>query len=47
MMAAGNIRYEVAEKVRGIAPGGIGAMHLLARKLGLIEGIDRHATSTS
>ncbi len=41
-MAAANIRYEVAEKVRGIAPGGIGAMHLLARKLGLIEGIDRH-----
>ena len=42
MLAAANIRYEIAEKVRGIAPGGIGAMHLLARKLGLIEGIDRH-----
>ena len=42
MMAAANIRYELAERVRGIAPGGIGAMHLLARKLGLIDDIDRH-----
>jgi hypothetical protein len=41
MMAASNIRYEIAEKVRGIAPGGIGAIHLLARKLGLIDDIDR------
>jgi hypothetical protein len=42
MMAAATIRYELAEKVRGIAPGGIGAIHLLARKLGLIDDIDRH-----
>jgi len=41
MMAASNIHYELAERVRGIAPGGIGAIHLLARGLGLIEGIDR------
>jgi Transposase DDE domain group 1 len=41
MMAAANIRYEIAERVRGIAPGGIGAIHLLARKLGLIHDIDR------
>ena len=41
MMAASNIHYEIAEKVRGIAPGGIGAIHLLARKLGLIDDIDR------
>jgi hypothetical protein len=41
MMAASNIHYEIAEKVRGIAPGGIGAIHLLARKTGLIEDIDR------
>jgi hypothetical protein len=41
MMAASNIRYEIAERVRGIAPGGIGAMHLLARKLGLVDDIDR------
>ncbi|MEJ7639376.1 MAG: IS1380 family transposase, partial [Singulisphaera sp.] len=41
MMAASNIHYEVAERVRGIAPGGIGAIHLLARKLGLVDDIDR------
>ena len=41
MMAASNIHYEIAERTRAIAPGGIGAIHLLARKIGLIEGIDR------
>ncbi|MBV8678763.1 MAG: IS1380 family transposase [Planctomycetaceae bacterium] len=41
MMTASNIHYEIAEKVRAIAPGGIGAMHLLARKLGLVNGIDQ------
>jgi hypothetical protein len=41
MMAASNIHYEIAEKVRAIAPGGIGAIHLLARKLGLLDDIDR------
>jgi hypothetical protein len=41
MMTASNIHYEIAEKVRGIAPGGIGAIHLLARKIGLIRDIDR------
>jgi hypothetical protein len=40
MMAASNIHYEIAEKVRGIAPGGIGAIHLLSRKLGLVHDID-------
>jgi Transposase DDE domain group 1 len=40
MMAAANIHYEIAERVRGIAPGGIGAIHLLARKIGLIQEID-------
>jgi len=40
MMAASNIHYEIAEKVRGIAPGGIGAIHLLAQKLGLVHDID-------
>ena len=28
MMAASNIHYEIAEKARAIAPGGIGAIHL-------------------
>jgi len=41
MFTAGNIHYELADKVRGLAPGGIGAMHLLARQTGLVEAIDR------
>jgi hypothetical protein len=41
MMTASNIHYEVADRTRAIAPGGIGAIHLLARKIGLIEDIDR------
>ena len=41
MMAASNIRYEIAERVRGLAPGGIGVIHLLARKLGLVDAIDQ------
>ena len=40
MMTASNIHYEMSEKVRGIAPGGIGALHLLARKVGLIQDLD-------
>jgi hypothetical protein len=40
MMAASNIHYELADKTRAIAAGGIGAIHLLARKIGLIHGID-------
>src|SRR5512143_4319802 len=40
MMTASNIHYEMSDKVRGIAPGGIGALHLLARKVGLIQDLD-------
>lgn len=40
MLAAGNIHYEVADRDRAIGHGGIGAIHLLARKVGLIEAID-------
>ena len=43
MMAASNIHYEIAEKVRAIAPGGIGAIHLLARS----SGWSRTSTRTS
>jgi hypothetical protein len=42
VFAASNIQYEIADRVHGIAYGGIGAMHLLARRLGLIEAIDRN-----
>jgi hypothetical protein len=41
MFAASNIRYELADRTRGLGPGGIGGMHLLARRVGLIEAIDR------
>ena len=41
MLAASNIHYEVARRSRGLGCGGIGAMHLLARRTGLIEAIDR------
>ena len=42
MMTSSNIHYQIAEKVRGIAPGGIGAVHLLAQKLGLVRDIDEN-----
>jgi hypothetical protein len=41
MLGASNIHYELADKARGLGPGGIGAMHLLARRTGLIEAIDQ------
>jgi hypothetical protein len=41
MLSASNIQYEIAERIHGIAYGGIGAFHLLARRLGLIEAIDQ------
>lgn len=37
---ASNIHYEIADRARGLAHGGIGAMHALARRLGLIDAID-------
>jgi hypothetical protein len=40
VFTASNIHYEVAAGARAIAPGGIGAMQLLVRKLGLAEAID-------
>ena len=41
MMTARNIQYEVADRARGLSCGGIGAMHLLARRTGLLGAIDR------
>ncbi len=41
MFRARNIDYEIAVRARGMAHGGIGAMHLLARRIGLIDAIDR------
>ncbi len=42
VLSASNIQYEIAGRTRGIAAGGIGAVHLLARKFGLIKEIDDH-----
>jgi len=41
-MTASNIHYEIADRTRATANGGVGAMHLLVRKLGLDQAIDRH-----
>ena len=41
MFSARNIWYDLADKTRGLSCGGIGAMHLLARRCGLIDAIDR------
>jgi hypothetical protein len=42
MLWASNIHYELAERARGLACGGIGAVHLLARHIGLIQAIDQN-----
>ena len=41
MMAASNIHYEMAEKGRAINCGGLGAVHLMVKKLGLPKEIDQ------
>jgi len=41
ILTASNIHYDISDRIRGIAHGGIGTFHLLARKLGLIERIDK------
>jgi hypothetical protein len=42
IMTASNIHYEIADRTRATAHGGIGAIHLLVRKLQLDQAIDRH-----
>ena len=42
MFTASNIHYDIAERTRGLAHGGIGVMHALAKRLGLIDAIDDH-----
>jgi hypothetical protein len=41
VFSASNIHYEGGSRQRGTACGGIGGMHLLARRIGLIDAIDR------
>jgi hypothetical protein len=40
MFTARNIHYEIGDRSHGLAYGGIGAIHALARQLGLIDAID-------
>jgi hypothetical protein len=42
MMTASNIHYELSDRTRAIAPGGIGAIHLMAGKIGLIDDLDEN-----
>ena len=41
IMTATNIQYEVAEKTQATAHGGIGAIHLMVKKLGLDQAINK------
>jgi len=41
MLTASNIHYELADRAQGLGSGGIGVIHLLARRSGLVEAIDR------
>jgi len=40
MFSASNIHYDIADRARGLAYGGIGGMQLLARQTGLVKAID-------
>lgn len=42
MFTASNIHYEISDRDRGMAHGGIGVFQALARRTGLIDAIDRH-----
>jgi Transposase DDE domain group 1 len=40
MFTASNVHYQIGDRHHGIAHGGIGAVHALARQIGLIDAID-------
>jgi len=42
MLQASNIHYEMAERTAAMNCGGIGAMHLMVQRLGLVEDMDRN-----
>ena len=42
MLKASNIHYEMAERTAAMNCGGIGAMHLMVQRLGLVADIDRN-----
>ena len=41
MFSGSNIHYEMAEKTQGLGCGGIGAIHLLCQKIGLVDLLDQ------
>ena len=41
VLASANVHYELAERTQGICYGGLGAIQLLVRRLGLAQAIDR------
>ena len=42
MITPANIHYELGRRAQGLAPGGIGALLLVAQRTGLIAAIDHH-----
>jgi len=40
MMTASNIHYEISDRIKAISPGGLGAIHLMAQKLGLVRDLN-------
>ncbi len=42
MFKASNIQYEMAERTGAVNCGGVGAMHLLVQRLGLVDDINEH-----
>ena len=40
MMTAPNIHYEISDRIKAISPGGLGAIHLMAQKLGLVRDLN-------
>jgi DDE family transposase len=42
MMRASNIHYEMSDKSRASAYGGMGAVHTMVQRLGLVEELNRH-----
>jgi hypothetical protein len=42
MLRGGNLRYEMAERAGAVGCGGLGAMHTLVQRLGLVKEIDEH-----
>ncbi len=44
MFAGSNIHYEMADKVQAVHCGGLGAIRLMARKIGLVDAINERVT---